>query len=76
MLAFTGRNRFISMESLWRHFKNAKTTRDAPFMPVHLSIHIKNISIHLVTQPPFKRTRIEEANGNRPSTQSLVSEEW
>ncbi len=24
MFAFTGRNRFISMESLWRHFKNSK----------------------------------------------------
>jgi hypothetical protein len=29
MFAFTGRKRFISMESLSRHFKKSKTTSDA-----------------------------------------------
>ncbi len=28
MFAFAGRIRFISMKSLWRHFKNSKTPRD------------------------------------------------
>jgi hypothetical protein len=28
IFAFTGRNRFNSMESLWRPFKNSKTTRE------------------------------------------------
>jgi hypothetical protein len=37
------------MESLWRHFKNLKTTRDA-YLCLHLLVYIKNSSIHLVTQ--------------------------
>jgi hypothetical protein len=49
MFACTGRKRFISMESLWRHLKNSKTTRDA-YLCLHLSVYIKNSSIHLVTQ--------------------------
>jgi hypothetical protein len=39
------------MESLWTHLKNLKTTRDA-YLGQQLSMHIKNISIHLVTQSP------------------------
>ncbi len=52
MLTLTRRNRFISMESLWGHFKNSKTTHDA-YLCLHLSIHINNISIHLVTPVPL-----------------------
>ena len=37
------------MESLWRHFKTKKTTSNA-YICLHLSIRIKNILIHLVTQ--------------------------
>ncbi len=48
VFAFTGRNRFILM-GLWRQFKNSKTNLDANLC-LHLSMHIKNISIHLVTQ--------------------------
>jgi hypothetical protein len=67
MFAFTGRNRFISMESLWRHFKNAKT---------YIYPYISKISQSIWWPSPFKRTRIEMANGNRPWTEGLVSEEW
>jgi hypothetical protein len=49
MFAFTGSNRFISMESLWRHFTNSKTARDA-YLCLDLSIHGNRTSIHLVTQ--------------------------
>jgi len=37
MFAFTGRNRFKSMESLWRSFKNSITTRE---VSVSVSISI------------------------------------
>jgi hypothetical protein len=53
MFAFTGGNRFISMESVWKHFKNSKTIRDT-YLCLHLSIHIRNNSIHLVTQSTVK----------------------
>ncbi len=42
MFAFTERNRSISMESLWRHFKNSKTTRNA----IHPSIHTYQKSLN------------------------------
>ncbi len=53
MSAFTGRNRFVSMKSLWRHFKNSKTTRNA-YLCLDLSIHFKNILIHLITQSLYQ----------------------
>jgi hypothetical protein len=37
------------MESLWRHFKHSKTTRDA-CLGQDLSIHVNHSAIHLVTQ--------------------------
>ncbi len=52
MFSFTGRNRFISMESLWRHFKNWKTTRDA-YLCLHLSAYIK-IAQSIWWPSPFK----------------------
>jgi hypothetical protein len=36
-------------EKLGRHFKNSETTREA-YLDLHLSVNIKNSSIHLVTQ--------------------------
>jgi hypothetical protein len=48
MYAFTGRNRFILIDSPWKHSKNSKTTRDA-YLGQHISDYIKNSSIHLVT---------------------------
>ncbi len=41
------------MESLWRHFKNSKTNRDAYFC-LHLAIHIKNVSNPSGDPVPFK----------------------
>ncbi len=47
MFAFTGINRFISMESLWRQFKNLKTTRDV-YLCLDLSIHGNHTSIQSI----------------------------
>jgi hypothetical protein len=47
--AFTGRNRFISIENIWSPYKNSKTTRDA-YLGLDLSIHVNHSAIHLVTQ--------------------------
>jgi hypothetical protein len=35
VFTFAGRNSFISMESLWRHFKNSKTTHDAYLVHIY-----------------------------------------
>jgi hypothetical protein len=44
MFAFTGRNRFNSIESLWRPFQNSKTTHEV-FLCLHLTVYVKNSSI-------------------------------
>jgi hypothetical protein len=49
VLAFSGRNRFISTETDWSPYKKSKTTRDA-YLGKDLSIHVNHGPIHLVTQ--------------------------
>jgi hypothetical protein len=40
------------LKSLWKHFKNSKTTRDA-YLGQDLSIHVNHSSIHLVNPVPL-----------------------
>jgi hypothetical protein len=40
VFAFTGRNRFISIENVWSPYKNSKTTRRDAYLGLDLSIHV------------------------------------
>ncbi len=49
MFAFTGWNRFISIENAWHTLQNSKTTHDA-YLGLDLSIYVNQSSIHLQIQ--------------------------
>ncbi len=52
MFAFTGRNRFISMESLWRHLKTQKLT--VTLIYAHIYPFISKLSQSIWWPSPFK----------------------
>jgi hypothetical protein len=55
MFAFTGRNMFISMKSLWRHFKNSKTTRNA-----YLCLHVHTFQKYLNNKSKFSQNTLKK----------------
>jgi len=77
MFAYTGRNRLISMQSLWRNFKNSKTIHNASLSLLHLSIHLK-ISHPSGDTVPFSESRSKSLaiRSDRDETYKILNLYW